>query len=143
MADPINAAIKTVAAVTTQAYDYGSKVKHAKGDIENVNRELVQVGQVLEKLKALAERSEKAGRSGQSLEAWPTLIELNADDGPLAKCNQSLLDLKSELAPVSGLREKWSQKAKWPQKKEKVEKSLQAIVKEKNVFLEMLNVDHM
>jgi hypothetical protein len=36
-----------------------------------------------------------------------------------------------------------SQKAKWPQKKEKVEKSLQAIVKEKNVFLEMLNVDHM
>jgi DNA repair exonuclease SbcCD ATPase subunit len=140
MADPINATIKTVAAVTTQAYDYGSKVKHAKEDIENINRELVQVGQVLEKLKALAEKAE---RSGQSLEAWPTLIELNADDGPLAKCNQSLLDLKSELAPVSGLREKWSQKAKWPQKKEKVEKSLQAIVKEKNVFLEMLNVDHM
>jgi hypothetical protein len=47
------------------------------------------------------------------------------------------------LAPVSSLRGKLSQKAKWPQKKEKVEKSLQAIVKEKKGFFAMLNVDHM
>jgi len=94
MADPINAAIKMVAAATTQAYDYGSKVKHAKEDIENINHELAQVGQLLEKLKVLVETTE---RSGRSLDAWPTLIALKADDGPLAKCCNSLLELKAEL----------------------------------------------
>jgi ABC-type transporter Mla subunit MlaD len=91
-ASSISALTKILAAVTTQAYEYGSKVKNAKQDIENINRELEHVRQVLEKLKALAEKAEA---SGQPLDTWPTLIALKADCGPLAKCSQALLDLRS------------------------------------------------
>lgn len=72
-----------------------------------------------------------------------SLVELRSNDGPLAKCNQALLDLGNELTPPDSLRQKLSQRAKWAWKKENVEKSLQTIVKQKLAFLELLSVDHM
>jgi hypothetical protein len=138
LASSIIAVIQITAAVTTQAYNYGLKVKNAKEDLESINRELSHVGQVLEKLKTLAERAEK---SGQSLDSLPVLLALRGDKGPLAICNQALLDLKAELTPASGVREKLSQRAKWAWKKDKVEKTLQTITKQKMAFLELLSVD--
>jgi hypothetical protein len=140
LASSIIAVIQIVAAVTTQAYNYGVKFKNAKDDLDNVTRELGHVGQVLEKLKTIAEQAEQ---SGKPLDTWPTLIALAADESPLATCNQALLDLMSELTPVSGVRAKLSQRAKWAWKKDKVEKSLQTIVKQKMAFLELLSVDQM
>lgn len=140
LASSVIAVIQIVTAVTTQAYNYGLKFKNAKDDVENINRELGQVGQVLEKLKSLAERAEK---SAQPLDTLPTLIALAADEGPLATCNQALMDLMTELSPASGVRAKLSQRAKWAWKKDKVEKSLQTIVKQKMAFLELLSVDQM
>jgi hypothetical protein len=132
--------IQIAASVTTQAYNYGVKFKNAKKDLDGVNRELGLVGQVLDRLKTLAEEAEL---SGKALNTWPALLELGSDNGPLAKCNQALLDLRTELTPPDSLRERLSQRAKWAWKKEKVEKSLQTIVKQKLAFLELLSVDHM
>jgi hypothetical protein len=140
LAASIIAVIQITASVTTQAYNYGVKFKNAKDDLGEVNRELGHVAQVLDRLKTLAEKVE---RSGKALDTWPALVELRSDDGPLAKCNQALLDLKDKLTPPDSLRQKLSQRAKWAWKKEKVEKSLQTIVKQKLAFLELLSVDHM
>ena len=140
LAASIIAVIQITASVTTQAYNYGVKFKNAKEDLDGVNRELGLVAQVLERLKTLAEKAE---RSGKALNTWPALLELRSNDGPLAKCNQALQDLRNELTPPDSRRQKWSQRAKWAWKKEKVEKSLQTIVKQKLAFLELLSVDHM
>jgi hypothetical protein len=140
LAASIIAVIQIAASVTTQAYNYGVKFNNAKEDLDGVNRELGHVAQALERLKTLAEKAE---RSGNALNTWPALHELRCDDGPLAKCNQALLDLGTELIPPDSLRNKFSQRAKWAWKKEKVEKSLQTIVKQKLAFLELLSVDHM
>ncbi len=140
LAASIIAVIQIAASVTTQAYNYGVKFKNARKDLNGVNRELGLVGQVLNRLKTLAEEAE---RSGKALNTWPALVQLRSDDGSLAKCNQALLDLRTELTPPDSLRECVSQRAKWASKKEKVEKSLQTIVKQKLAFLELLSVDHM
>jgi hypothetical protein len=140
LAASIIAVIQIAASVTTQAYNYGVKFKNAKNDLERFNRKLSKVSQVLDRLKALAEEVE---RSGKALNTFPALAELRSDDGPLAKCNQALLDLKTELNPPDGRRERLSQRAKWAWKKGKVEKSLDTIVEQKSAFLELLSVNHL
>jgi hypothetical protein len=140
LAASIIAVIQIAASVTTQAYNYGVNFKKAKEDLDGINRELGHVGQVLDRLKTLAEKVEQ---SGKPLDTWTVLLQLKSDEGPLAKCNQALLDLKPELTRPDGLREKLSQRAKWSWKKKKVKKSLQTIVKQKIAFLELLSVDQM
>lgn len=140
LAASVIAVIQIATAVTTQAYNYGLKFKHAIEDLNGINSEITNVRRVLEKLELVAEQAEQ---SGKPLATWPALLALKAEDGPLAKCNQALLDLGSELTPASGLRDKLTQRLKWAWRKDKVEKSLQTIVKQKIAFLEMLSVDQM
>jgi hypothetical protein len=140
LAASIIAVIQITLSVTTQAYNYGLKVKNAKEDLEGINRELGHVGEVLEKLKTLAERAEK---SNKSLDSWPALVALYGDKGPLTICSQALMDLKSELTPASGIQAKFSPRAKWAWKKERVEKALETITQQKMAFLELLSVDQM
>jgi hypothetical protein len=140
LASSIIAVIQIIGAVTTQACNYGLKFKNAKEDFDNINRELGHVGQVLEKLKSLAERAEQCGKP---LDTRANFLDLTTDDGPLGKCNRALMDLMSQLAPASGIRAKLSQRAMWALRKDKVEKSLQTIVKQKMAFLELLSVDQM
>lgn len=70
----IIAVIQIAASVTTQAYNYGVKFKNAKKDLDSVNRELGLVGQVLDRLKTLAEEAE---RSGKALNTWPAWLSLD------------------------------------------------------------------
>lgn len=138
LAASVIAVIQITAAVTTQAYNYGRNVKNARQDLENINRELKELEGILDKLKDLAQRAEA---SGQPLERWPTLVSLNKSDGLLNDCKIALTELGAQLAPVNGKWAKVAERAKWAWKKGKAEKALEAIMRQKNAFIESLNVD--
>lgn len=135
----IIAVIQITTAVTTQAYKYGHCVKNATNDIKEINDGLKDVENVLTKLKDLADRAKK---SGEPLDKWPTLVSLNSANGPLLQCKLAMISLCTELAPVDGFA-KYTERALWPRKKKKVEKCLDDIVKQKKIFIESLNVEHM
>lgn len=135
----IIAVIQVTTAVTKQAYDYANCVKNATKEIENIDSQLKDLKNVLTKLKDLADQ---AAKSGQSLDSWPTLASLDKADGPLAECRLAMASLSAELASVDGLA-KYAKRALWPRKKKKVEKCLNNIEKQKEIFIESLNVEHM
>jgi hypothetical protein len=135
LAASVIAVIQIATAVTTQAYDYGQKVKNAKEDLEGINRALEDLKGILDQLKDLAQEAEASDQP------WPTLASLNKSDGPLNDCTIALGELVAQLPLVNGTRAKFVERFKWAWKKGKVEKSLEAILKQKNVFIESLNVD--
>ena len=138
LAASVIAVIQITTAVITQAYDYGQNVKNAKEDLECIDRELKDLKAILDKLEGLAQRAET---SDQPLHRWPTLVSLNQSDGPLEDCKIALNELGAQLAPVIGKRAKLVERAKWAWKKGKVEKSLGAILKQKDAFIESLSLD--
>ena len=139
LAASIVAVIQIATAVTKQAYKYGQCVKNATKDIEKIDSQLKDVENILTKLKDLADR---ATQSGKPLDKWPTLVSLNSADGPLAQCRLALILLRDELAPVGGFA-KYAERALWPRKKKRVEKCLDDIEKQKKIFIESLNLEHM
>lgn len=133
------AVIQIATAVTTHAYQYGMAFKNAKSDIEAIISELNNITLVLDKLRALAEEAEK---SRKCLDNWPALIALNQSNGPLEKSQVALKAILEELSPKTGWKAKVSEKAKWAWKKEKIEGLIKMITKQKNTFIESLEVDH-
>jgi hypothetical protein len=138
LAASVIAVIQITTAVVTQAYKYGHSVKNAKEDLVLVDRELKDLNVILAKLEDLAQRAEK---SGQSLEKWQSLTSLNKKDGPLENCKIALNELETQLTPATGTTAKIAERAKWAWKKDKVKKTLNAILKQKEFFIESLNVD--
>jgi len=137
LAASVIAVIQISQSVITQAYKYGQAVKNAKKDIERIESEMKDIGNVLIKLRDLAHRAE---RSGRSLDHWPTLVSMRQKGGPLSECESSLNCLLTELAPVDG----WArvkERALWPHKMKKVEKTLQTIAQGKKYFIEALNIE--
>jgi hypothetical protein len=133
----IIAVIQISQTVITQAYKYGQTVKNAKKDIKRIEGELKDVDNVLRKLRDLAHRVEKLGRS---LDHWPTLVSMKQKDGPLSKCESALNSLLAELAPVDGWA-KMRERALWPHKMKKVEKALRTITQQKGSFMEALKIE--
>jgi hypothetical protein len=138
LAASIIAVIQISQTVITQAYKYGQSVKNAKKDTERIETELKDVESRLTKLQDLVDRAQKSGRP---LDCWPTLASINQEDGPLSKCKLALNCLLVELAPVDSWRAKMKERALWPNKVTKVEKALEAIIQQKNSFIEALNIE--
>jgi hypothetical protein len=138
LAASIIAVIQISQVVITQAYKYGQCVKNAKKDVERIESELKDVGVRLAELRDLADRAEKSGRP---LDCWPTLASMNQEDGPLPKCKLALNCLLAELTPVDSSWARMKKRAFWPNKVAKVEKALEAIVQQKNSFIEALNIE--
>jgi hypothetical protein len=137
LAASVIAVIQISQSVITQAYNYSQAVKNAKKDIERIESEMKDIGNVLIKLQDLSRRAE---RSGQSLDHWPTLVSIRRKGGPLSECELSLNCLLTELAPVDG----WArvkERALWPHKMKNVEKTLQTITQGKKYFIEALNIE--
>jgi hypothetical protein len=137
LAASVIAVIQISQSVITQAYKYGQAVKNAKKDIERIESEIKDISNVLIKLRDLAHRAE---RSGRSLDHWPTLASMRQKGGPLSECELSLNCLLTELAPVDGLA-RIKERALWPHKMKKVEKTLQTITQGKKYFIETLNIE--
>ena len=138
LAASIIAVIQISQKVITQAYKYGQSVKNAKKDVERIESELKDVGNRLAELQDLANRAEKSGRP---LDCWPTLASMNQKDGPLPKCKSALSCLLAELTLVDSGWARIKERASWPNKVAKIEKSLEAIVQQKNSFIEALNIE--
>ena len=139
VAASIIAVVQIATEVGKVAVKYGEAVKNAKKDIEEIDGQLQDLRAILTKLKGVADRAVK---SGEPLEKWPTLVSLNSDGGALVQCRTALIALQMELALVDGS-SKYKERVLWPRKKKKVETGLDNIKKQKMIFLESLNIEHM
>lgn len=137
LAASIIAVIKISQDVITLVYKYGQAVRNAKEDMDKVAEEVGKLKDTLTKLRDLAQHAEA---SGQPLTLWPTLVLLQAKDGPLYKCQADLETLQPGPAPESRL-EKILAQAQWPLKHRVVERQLQIVVERKDRLLESLNID--
>lgn len=135
----IIAVIQITTSVAKQAHKYGQSFKNATQDMAKILDQLKDVEDILVKLKDLIDRETKAGKP---LDLWPTLLSLNSPDGALEQCRLAMTALCAELTPAEGIA-KFGQRACWLLTKKKVEQRLEKIGTLKNVFLELLSVEHM
>lgn len=139
LAASIIAVIQITASVAKQAHKYGQSVKNSKEDMARILDQLKDVESILVKLKDLVDRETK---DGKPLDSWPILLSLNNPDGALEQCKLAMTALCDELTPAEGFA-KYTQRARWPLTKKKVEQRLEGIEKSKSIFLSLLSVEHM
>jgi hypothetical protein len=135
----IIAVLQLTTSVAKQAYKYGKSVKNASEDMGKISNQLKDVEAILVKLKALADREIVAGNV---LESWPTLVSLNSPNGALERCRHTMEALCAELITAEGLK-KYKQRVRWPSTKNKIERYLGDIRTQKDVFITLLNIEHM
>ena len=126
--------------------DYGAAIRGASWELPRVTKELQNFRDVLELLKALANRAENADPSADA--RLPALIRIcKSDAGPLAMCNNELESLKTRLKPP-----KWTGPVKskrtavmlaltWPLKEDETKKMLQNMERYRTALSMALEID--
>lgn len=140
VAASVIAVIQLTAEVGKRLTQYGISVKNAAKDIREIKSRLKGIEAVLQKLNELAKRVEK---SGLPLERWPTLLPLESSEGPIKQTERAMVSLREKLVLVDGTKKMLAERLKWPMKKKRVEGDVDAIEKQKLVFMELLRVEHM
>ena len=132
----ISASISAVLQLTGTVIQYLNSVKGAPKDRQKLLSELCNVSSMLYVLEDQASQ-EKQG------DAWSsTLLSLNGPNGPIKQFKTSLERLEKKLRPVEGLR-KIVNAIAWPFQKEEITEIINAIERQKTLFILALQNDHM
>jgi hypothetical protein len=125
------------AKVASLCFQYSAAVKHAKGDIERLQRKVNDIKNVLEELQRLLDKQDKS-----QLSTTCTLLD------PLQKCSQELegleAKLKVKLEPSRGRKamQRFGIRAlKWPLTSKEVGETVENLEKYGNAFSLALQVD--
>lgn len=135
MADPlsISASIVAVVQVSVAVVRYLGDVKDTSHDVDRLRREIGSLQNVLLPALQRLKRSEDGNLAPERL--------TEAQNGPLQELRVMLEGLEKRLAPTAGLR-KARKAVTWPFQKSEIINIVDAIERQKSMFILMLQLDH-
>jgi hypothetical protein len=135
MADPlsISASIVAVVQVSVAVVRYLGAVKDTSHDVDKLRTEIDSLQSVVHLALRRLERSEDSNLAPERL--------IEAQNGPLQELRVMLEDLEKRLAPTAGLR-KARKAVTWPFRKSEIINIIDAIERQKSLFILMLQLDH-
>ena len=133
------ASIVNIADLTTKvavaATKYAEKVKNVVEDMTRIRNEVQQLHDVLEQLR---EKSQKTKELDKASRQWQSIATLESEERPLAKTKAILQSLLQQLDPRSISK---VERLLWPRKAKKLERDVALVVKQKEQFMDLLNID--
>ena len=131
----VTAIVDISAKLASLCFQYAVAVKDAKKDIDRLRKTITDIGNVLEEVKQLLDRQDKAQLS--------TTRKLSDS---LEECRQQLQGLNVQLEPGKTRKtmHRFSMRTlKWPFTSKQVEKTVAGFEEYKHTFSLALQVDHM
>ncbi len=135
-ASSIITVVQITGTLVSICYDYQSGTRHYPKDIVKITHELKSLRNVLERLADIANSQVDSASM-----VLPTLDSLNHPGGPLEICKVELAKLELKLTPAEGRLKQVGQVLAWPLKEKDVQKTLNALARQRGLFQLALTAD--